>query len=374
MHDKTMLLKIAEGRAKPEKRSFENDRLGRKAMLSYLRKRATAAGRAKVIFAYEASCQGFGLYDEVSDAGFVCHVLAPTEMARSRKERRNKTDERDADGVLAMVSAVRRILAGNPLPTVWVPDPETRDDREVVRARLDVAEKLTGVKAQVRTLLKRNGMRKPSRVGKGWTRAYPPYGGLRGLTGSHSKLSCGSRVALGTLMRQMDVLEKEIGLLDAQVEALAETDRYAGPARALIGEKGVGLLTAMVFLTEMGDLSRFSNRKQIGAYLGLAPSSNESGEKDDRKGHITHHGNVRVRKVLCQATWARVRTDGGARAAYERIARRNPKHKKIAVVACMRRLGVRMWHPPYGGEAQRHAECFREETACAPARDAVFVE
>jgi transposase len=108
--------------------------------------------------------------------------------------------------------------------------------------------------------------------------------------------------------------------------------------------KGVGLIVAMVFLTEMGDLTRFSNRKQIGAYLGVVPSSNESGESDDRKGHITHQGPARVRYVLNQATWNIIRFDEKERAVYERIVKKNPKHIKIAVVAMMRRLGVRMWH------------------------------
>jgi transposase len=107
---------------------------------------------------------------------------------------------------------------------------------------------------------------------------------------------------------------------------------------------GGGVLTALVFFTEMGEPGRFANRRQIGAYLGLVPSSQESGEATDRKGHLTHQGSSRVRKVLCQATWARVRNDPQEKAAYERIKAKNPKHKKIAVVASMRRLAVRMWH------------------------------
>ena len=51
---------------------------------------------------------------------------------------------------------------------------------------------------------------------------------------------------------------------------------------------------AMVYLTEMGDLSRFANRQQVGAFLGLVPSSFETGKDDDRKGHITHQGPSRV--------------------------------------------------------------------------------
>jgi transposase len=95
---------------------------------------------------------------------------------------------------------------------------------------------------------------------------------------------------------------------------------------------------------EVGDFSRFRRRRQVGSYWGLTPSSQESGETNDRKGHITHQGSPRVRRMLCQGTWARVRHDPAERSVYDRLVERNPKRKKIALVALMRRLSVRLWH------------------------------
>jgi transposase len=106
-------------------------------------------------------------------------------------------------------------------------------------------------------------------------------------------------------------------------------------------------------------MTRFNNRKEIGSYLGLVPSSNESGEGSDRKGHITREGPARVRKVLCQATWTRVAYDEQEARVYQRIVKKNPKHKKIAVVASMRRLGVLMWHIAW--DAQVKAGVFKGE-------------
>ena len=359
LHDKTALLMISEGRGKAFKRLYENDRFGRKAMITALKKRASEAGGAKIVFAYEASCQGFGLYDELTAAGIECYVLAPTKIAKSVKQRRDKTDEKDAQRLLELLRAY--IFAGNELPTVWVPDPQTRDDREVVRARLDATEKVTRLKAQVKSLLKRNGIKRPSGLGKGWTDKYRSW--LRGLLGEESELSSGGIVGLKTLLRQLEHLEEEVRFLDREVEVLSDEKRYRRCCAAMCKEKGVGLLTAMVFLTEMGDLSRFSNRRQIGAYLGLAPSSGESGENDDRKGHITHHGNARVRKALCQATWSRVRSDSSEKEIYKKIVRKNPKHKKIAVVAIMRRLAVRLWHAGYRAQMRAESQRFEEEKA-----------
>lgn len=114
--------------------------------------------------------------------------------------------------------------------------------------------------------------------------------------------------------------------------------------KALLEVRGVGLLTALVFLTELGDVTRFRNRGQLGSYLGLAPSSFESGKAHDRKGHITRGGSPRLRKVLCQAVWSQIRWDQDLRAVYQRICAKNPQKNKIGVVALMRRLGIRMWH------------------------------
>ena len=99
------------------------------------------------------------------------------------------------------------VLAGNELPDVWVPDRQTRDDREVVRARLDLSEKLTALKTQVRALLKRNQVSKPQELGAGWTKPYRAW--LRGLACSEALLLYGARVALASLLRQIDALEEE---------------------------------------------------------------------------------------------------------------------------------------------------------------------
>lgn len=345
LHDVSMILKIAQDRQTAETRTVKNTAAGRTAMIADLRRRATAAGGARVIFAYEASGQGFGLYDQLVAAGIECYVLAPTKIARSPRQQREKTDEKDALDLLELLRG--HVLAGNRLPTVWIPDAQTRDDRELVRMRLDVGEKITALKAQVQSLLKRCQLRRGPGLGKGWTKAF--RGWLRReladpITACQSPLGRGGQVALASLLRQMQFLEEEEERLDQQVAALVCSPRYEARMREITKLCGVGVLTAIVFLTELGDLSRFANRRQIAAYLGLAPSSHESGERNDRKGHITHQGSPRVRKVLCQATWARVRHHEEEKIIYERIKAKNPKKKKIAVVASMRRLGVRMWH------------------------------
>jgi len=243
-----------------------------------------------------------------------------------------------------------------------------RDDREVVRMRLAAGDKLTSSKTQVRTLLKRTGMEKPKEVGKAWTVSDRHW--LQRLTEPESELPEGARVGLASLLREIAYLEAEIERLDDAVKALADKERYKAAVNALVEQlKGVGVLTAMVFLTEMGDLRRFKNRKKTGAFMGLVPSSNETGEHNDRKGHITRQGPARLRKILCQAAWARIGSDADESKFHERIVERNPKKKKIATVACMRRLGVRMWH--IGMRAQIEAGVYETDKLPCPKQIAV---
>lgn len=99
----------------------------------------------------------------------------------------------------------------------------------------------------------------------------------------------------------------------------------------MTGVPGVGVLTALTFPVEWGDVGRFENRRQAGSCRGLVPASYESGEADDRKGHITRLGPPRVRKVPNQAAWHLVRLDPLWRKRYEGIAVRGGA--KTAIVA-----------------------------------------
>jgi transposase len=350
-HDNTLSNRIGVNRETPETKTVKNTQDGRQKLIQHLKAIAHKNEEARIIIAYEASPLGFGIYDDCVEAGIECHILAPTKMPKAVKDRKKKYDERDAQRIFELLRA--HVLAGNDLPDIWIPDHQTRDDREMVRSRVDAGKKLTALKTQVQMLLKRNKAVKPKDVGDSWTKTHRRW--LEEL-----ELKKGARIALSSLLRQIASLEEESNILDKEIESLSKTDRYRLAAEALVVQiKGVGLLTAMVYLTEIGDMRRFNNRKEIGSYLGLVPSSNESGEDCDRKGHITREGPARVRKVLCQATWVRVAHDEEEARVYQRIVKKNPKHKKIAVVASMRRLGVLMWHIAW--DAQVKAGVFKDE-------------
>ena len=321
--DKNSVARIAVDREKSERFTFVNNRQGRARLFREAKQRSEQAGGAKIIMAYEASSCGFVLSDEAEAAGMECWVLAPTKMEKSVEQRKHKNDDRDAEDVLDKLRG--HVLAGNRLPTVWVPDPQTRDDRELIRMRLELVEKQTQIKSQIQMLLKRHGLEKPSGIGSGWTIGYRRW--LEALSESES-VGWGSRQALGSLRQQLQFIEQEIQRMQKPLEQLTNEPRHKPMIEELTQEAGVGLITAMVYRTEIGYAGRFRRGRQVGKFAGLTPTSHESGQQHDRKGHISRQGPPRLRKMLCQASWAHIRHDAQLRRSYQQLVLRNPKKKK----------------------------------------------
>jgi transposase len=337
--DKNSVARIAVNRGKAERWGFINTRRGRARLFKELRRRAAEVDQGQIVMAYEASSCGFILRDEAEAEGMGCWVLAPTKMEKSVEQRKHKNDDRDADDVVEKLRG--HVLAGNRLPTVWIPDQQMRDDRELVRSRVEVVEKQTRLKTQIQMLVKRHGLEKPSGCGAGWTIRYRQW--LESLSESDA-LGSGARTALKSLLRQLSFLEAEIEQMEKPIRQLAQQPRHKPIIDELTQEHGVGLMTAMVYRTEIGNAGRFGRGRQVGKFVGLTPTSHESGQQQDRKGHISRQGPPRLRKMLCQASWVHVLHDPQAKRFYQQLVSRNPKKKKIAIVAVMRRLAVRLWH------------------------------
>ena len=93
--------------------------------------------------------------------------------------------------------------------------------------------------------------------------------------------------------------------------------------------RGVDLIVAVTFVTEVGDLSRFETPRQLMGYLGLVPSERSTGDTV-RRGGITKAGNGRVRHMLVESAWTyRHPPRIGAKKLY-RLEETSPKVREIA--------------------------------------------
>ena len=153
--DKNSVARIAVNRDKTERLGFVNDRRGRARLFEEVKRRAEKTGGATIVMAYEASSCGFILCDEAEAQGIACWVVAPTKLEKSLEQRKHKNDDRDAEDLVEKLRGHE--LAGNRLPTVWIPDRQMRDDRELIRTRTELVDKQTRLKTQIQMLIKRHG-------------------------------------------------------------------------------------------------------------------------------------------------------------------------------------------------------------------------
>ena len=100
----------------------------------------------------------------------------------------------------------------------------------------------------------------------------------------------------------------------------------------LRGIPGIGLLTAMIILTELETVNRFENFDKLCSFIGLIPSTHSSGEKENI-GEITHRGNSFLRGALVESSWIAARLDLALNKSYHDYCKRMEPNKAIIRIA-----------------------------------------
>jgi transposase len=153
--------------------------------------------------------------------------------------------------------------------------------------------------------------------------------------------------ALGPVLEQIGSLTERIRDYERRLEAIAK-DRY--PETSLLRQvEGIGPLTALTFVLTLEDPHRFEKSRSVGAYLGLVPATERSGDKDRQK-RISKEGDQMLRKLLVGSAHyilGPFGSDSDLRRHGQKMASRGGKNaKKRAAVAVARKLSVllhRLW-------------------------------
>ena len=124
-------------------------------------------------------------------------------------------------------------------------------------------------------------------------------------------------------------LDEQIAQLVAELKQLAQTDVNEATYRSV---PGVGLISARVLSHELGNMSEFSNERQLFSYTGLTPGEHSSGQQVHR-GHITKQGNRHLRGLIVEIAWRAIRKDQGLYNYFERLHPRTGKKRAIIAVA-----------------------------------------
>jgi transposase len=256
-------------------------------------------------------------------------------VANARKTRliyanKRKTDEVDAEN-LARLARVD--------PKLLYPLKHRGEESQAHMALIRSREALVGTRTQlvnhVRGTVKSFGARLPKCPARSFHKRAPEH------------IPEALRPALGPILEQIGSLTERIRQYDRELETLCQ-EHY--PQTQLLRQvEGIGPLTALTFVLTLEDPYRFERSRSVGAYLGLVPATDRSGERDPQK-RISKEGDEMLRKLLVGSAHyilGPFGSDSDLRRHGEKIAARGGKNaKKRAAVAVARKLCVllhRLW-------------------------------
>ncbi|WP_409473522.1 IS110 family transposase [Streptomyces sp. HC307] len=269
--------------------------------------------------AFEAAYGWGWLVELLEDYGFEPHLVHPLRC-KAIASARLKNDKVDA-------ATLAQLLRADLLPEAWIAPLDVRQQRALLRHRCQLVRLRTLLRNRVHAVLADHGCDRPggyfTAPGRAW---------LEGLD-----LPDASRRVVEDLLVLMDALKEPIDVLDRQLPAQARGDPRI---RVLTQLPGVGTLTALVIVAEVGDITRFPSARKLTAWAGLTPTVRGS-DLTVRHGHISKQGSDWLRWILCEAAQTAKRSPEFA-AAYQRLAHR--RGKKIATTAIARRLLARAYH------------------------------
>lgn len=273
--------------------------------------------------ALEATTGWRFVVEELRRVGAVVHLAEPAETAARRgNKKRAKTDRGDA-------RHLRELLMIGRLPESWIPSDHLLDLRAKVRLRHTLVDERGEWQQRIRAVLYHHGL--PARGEQLLTEKGREW--LDGLD-----LPTVAKEQITVALAIIGALEVQITPIDQELRSYAR--RQPG-CKALMGHYGIGGLTAVAIVAELGDVRRFSSSRQAVRYAGLDITVHQS-DRRRAPGHLSRQGPPVLRWALYEAAQVARRATSPDRAYYEQAAERLGGNRACLAVA--RKLLLRSYH------------------------------
>jgi transposase len=268
--------------------------------------------------AYEAGFCGYWIHNKFKSFGINSMVVNAADVPTTDKERIQKEDSRDS-------RKLARCLQNNELKAIHVPSNKILEDRSLIRSRQMLVQDLVRYKQRIKSFLYFHGIEIPETFAKSTTHwSYRFMSWLESI----SLIEQSGNIALSTLVQEVKNNRSLVLKLTAEIRNLSRTDYYQEDVKLLCSIPGIGMLTAMLLLTELDIINRFENIDHLCSYIGLVPSTNKSGE-NDKDGSITPRGHSFLRKAIIESSWIAVRNDPALMKSYFEYTKRMPSNRAI---------------------------------------------
>jgi transposase len=278
-------------------------------------------GGAELEVALEATTGWRFVVEEIRAVGGRAHLAEPAETSALRgNKKRAKSDRADA-------RHLRELLMVSRLPESWIPPGHLLDLRARVRLRHTLAERGEW-QQRIQAVRYHHGC--PQR------RALMTRDGREWLV--EQSLPAVAREQITVAVAMVDALDVQLAPIDRELRAYAR--RQPG-CRALMAHDGIGALTAVTILAELGDCRRFSSSRHAVRYSGLDITVHES---DQRRapGHLSRQGPPALRWARFEAAQVARRPTSPDRDYYIQAADRLGANRACPAIA--RKLLKRSYH------------------------------
>lgn len=307
-----------------------------KRVLEQARQRFRLPATARVASCYEAGRDGFWIHRMLTETlGVANRVVDSASIEVSRRTRRAKTDRLDA---LKLVCMLVRVWYGE--QRVWsevrVPTVAEEAARHVSRERTALTQEQTRLINQLRGWLATWGASLPTRRTEQW------WTSVR--EGAGAPLPAPVQARLARADMRLQLIDAQIAELDAHQQAVVTAAAPASAVRQLVQLKGVATTSASVLLDEGLVWRAFQNRRQLGGFLGLAPTPYNSGTGTREQG-ISRAGNARLQAISIQLAWNWIRWQPASALTqwYQARFGTGKRARRIGIVAVARKLVIALW-------------------------------
>lgn len=293
-------------------------------LVAYLHKHY---GHALFHCVYECGPFGFNLCRHLWAAGMECIVVNPNDIPGTDKERRSKTDPIDA-------RKMARHHAAGLLQGVHVPSEKTQKQRSIIRFRKRLWGDLVRAKNRLKSELKFQGIEVPAKYDNPhWSHNFMNW------ISAQANADDDLKDTLLLMLDEVQALRLLILKTERKLRELMWSADYKHNSELLRSIPGVGPLTAMLFLLEVGDVRRFKTFDALNRFVGLCPDSDSSGESERHTG-ISKRRHKTLRSALVESAWQLIRSDAAMFNHYKELCKRMKAQK--AIIRITRKLLRRM--------------------------------
>jgi len=286
-------------------------------LIAYLRKHY---GNASFHCVYECGCFGFTLCRQLWAAGMECIVVNPNDIPGTDKERRSKTDPVDA-------RKMARHHAAGLLQGVHVPSEKSQKQRSIIRFRKRLWGDLVRAKNRLKSELSFQGIEIPARFDNPhWSHNFMNW------ISAQAHADDDLKDTLLLMLEEVQALRLLLLKTERKLRELMCSNDYKHNSELLRTIPGVGPLTSMLFLLEVGDVRRFKTFDALNRFVGLCPDSDSSGDTQRHTG-ISKRRHKTLRSALVESAWQLVRRDAAMFDQYKLLCKRMKPQKAIIRIA-----------------------------------------